>query len=154
MLVQIWWPPDVCASKKASISWWMPCRLSCRNFPERNSPSWANGPDAVEVERFRARRLGLFEKIDFRGFVRNPWVLMGHADLFILPSRAEGCQIRCWRRLFWDTSGGEQAIAWTRLRELHPVPLISAALCYFPTENAGRQWPDSHCVSSQRAQRD
>src|SRR5262249_41452028 len=47
------------------------------------------GPDMERLKR-QAEKLGLNGKIDFLGFIKNPWPYLAQADLFVLPSRVEG----------------------------------------------------------------
>jgi len=47
------------------------------------------GPERASLEA-AATRLGVSDEIDFRGYVDNPWAVMGAADIFVLSSRYEG----------------------------------------------------------------
>jgi glycosyltransferase involved in cell wall biosynthesis len=47
------------------------------------------GPQALEL-RTLAARCGVADRVDFPGFVEQPWKLISRADAFLLPSRWEG----------------------------------------------------------------
>jgi len=60
-----------------------------KKIPGAHLTILGEGPDAVRLKD-QAHGLGLDNRIDFPGFVQNPWPYVGHADLFVLPSRVEG----------------------------------------------------------------
>jgi glycosyltransferase involved in cell wall biosynthesis len=48
-----------------------------------------DGPERAALEA-RATRLGTADRVEFAGFLDNPYPWFRHADLFVLPSRYEG----------------------------------------------------------------
>jgi glycosyltransferase involved in cell wall biosynthesis len=60
-----------------------------QRFPGVRLALLGEGPDENEL-RAQAVRLGIEARVDFPGFMQNPWPYFSNADLFILPSRLEG----------------------------------------------------------------
>jgi len=49
------------------------------------------GEGVLESElKQKAKELGVLEKVQFLGFIQNPWPYLASADVFLLPSRWEG----------------------------------------------------------------
>jgi glycosyltransferase involved in cell wall biosynthesis len=88
------------------------------------------GPDASRLQA-QARRLSLDEKIDFRGFVQNPWVYMGNADLFVLPSRAEGLP----NSLLEALALGTPVVASDCVDAMRELQSVDQRIVLFPPEN-------------------
>jgi glycosyltransferase involved in cell wall biosynthesis len=88
------------------------------------------GPDATPLKQ-QAHRLGLDEKIDFRGFVQNPWVYVGNADLFVLPSRAEGLP----NALLEALALGTPVVASDCVDAMRELQSLDQRIVLFPTEN-------------------
>ncbi|HEY2393629.1 MAG TPA: glycosyltransferase [Candidatus Angelobacter sp.] len=60
-----------------------------QKIPSAHLTILGEGQDEAQLKE-QAHRLGLGHNVDFLGFVQNPWLYIANADLFILPSRAEG----------------------------------------------------------------
>jgi glycosyltransferase involved in cell wall biosynthesis len=88
------------------------------------------GPDATQLKA-QAHSLGLGEKIDFRGFVQNPWVYMGNADLFVLPSRAEGLP----NSLLEALALGTFVVASDCVDAMRELQSLDRRIVLFPPEN-------------------
>jgi len=88
------------------------------------------GPDAAKLKE-QAHRLGLDEKIDFLGFVQNPWMYMGNADLFVLPSRAEGLP----NSLLEALALGTPVVASDCVDAMRELQSLDQRIVLFPPEN-------------------
>lgn len=101
-----------------------------QKFPGAQLTILGEGPDELRLKN-QARQLGLFEKVDFRGFVQNPWVLMGNADLFILPSRAEGLP----NSLIEALALGTPVVASDCVDAMRELQSVDPRIVLFPPEN-------------------
>jgi glycosyltransferase involved in cell wall biosynthesis len=88
------------------------------------------GPDATALKQ-QAHKLSLDGKIEFRGFVQNPWVYVRNADLFVLPSRAEGLP----NALLEALALGTPAVASNCVEAMRELQSIDQRIVLFPTEN-------------------
>ncbi len=101
-----------------------------QKFPGAQLTILGEGPDESRLKD-QARRLGLFDKIDFRGFVQNPWVFMANADLFILPSRAEGLP----NSLLEALALGTPVVASDCVGAMRELQSVDPRIVLFQTEN-------------------
>ena len=101
-----------------------------QKFPGARLTILGEGPDAAPLKQ-QAHRLGLDQQIDFRGFVQNPWVYVGNADLFVLPSRAEGLP----NALLEALALGTPVVASDCVDAMRELQSVDPRIVLFPTEN-------------------
>jgi glycosyltransferase involved in cell wall biosynthesis len=88
------------------------------------------GPDEMQL-KFQADKLGLDGKIDFLGFAQNPWIYVANADLFVLPSRAEGLP----NSLLEALALGTPAVASDCVEAMRELQAMDPRIVLFPAEN-------------------
>ncbi len=102
-----------------------------QRFPNARLAVLGEGPQEAEL-RAQATRLGIDRHVDFVGFQQNPWAYLGHADLFILPSRMEGMP----NALLEALALGTPAIATASVGALDEIARTNQELLLVPSENA------------------
>src|ERR1700742_1054082 len=60
-----------------------------QKIPDARLTILGEGPDEMLLKA-QAQKLGVAGKINFSGFIQNPWIYVANADLFVLPSLFEG----------------------------------------------------------------
>jgi len=108
----------------------MPKVLQC--FPQIRLTILGEGPQEKEL-REQAARLGLAECVCFLGFQENPWPFLGHADLFVLPSRMEGLP----NALLEALALGTPAVATDSVGAMREIQGADVKLILVQTEDPG-----------------
>jgi glycosyltransferase involved in cell wall biosynthesis len=80
----------------------------------------------------QTHQLGLDHNISFLGFVQNPWVYIASADLFVLPSRAEGLP----NSLLEALALGTPVLASDCVGAMRELQSMDPRIVLFPTENS------------------
>jgi glycosyltransferase involved in cell wall biosynthesis len=88
------------------------------------------GQDEARLKA-QAHRLGLNQNVDFLGFVQNPWVHVANADLFVLPSRAEGLP----NSLLESLALGTPVLASDCVGAMRELQSMDPRIILFPAEN-------------------
>jgi glycosyltransferase involved in cell wall biosynthesis len=101
-----------------------------QRFPNVRLAVLGEGPQEAEL-RAQTTRLGINKNVDFWGFQENPWTYLGHADLFILPSRFEGMP----NALLEALALGTPAIASASVGALDEIARTNEQLLLVPPEN-------------------
>ena len=104
--------------------------LVAQKLPDARLTILGEGPDEARLKA-QAENLGVTEKINFAGFVQNPWPHIKHADLFVLPSRAEGLP----NSLLEALALGTPVVASDCVESMHELQAIDPRIVLFPTEN-------------------
>ncbi|HEY1936888.1 MAG TPA: glycosyltransferase [Candidatus Angelobacter sp.] len=102
-----------------------------RKIPDAHLIILGEGPDAAALKE-QARTCGLHHKIDFPGFVANPWLYLASADLFVLSSRMEGLPNTLLEALVLGTP----IVASDCVGAMRELQSIDQRIVLFPTENS------------------
>jgi glycosyltransferase involved in cell wall biosynthesis len=102
-----------------------------QKIPSAHLTILGEGQDEAQLKE-QAHRLGLDEKVDFLGFSQNPWLYIVNADLFVLPSRAEGLP----NSLLEALALGTPAVASDCVGAMRELQSIDPRIVLFPTENS------------------
>jgi len=105
--------------------------LVLQKIPEARLTILGEGPDEMTLKA-QVSKLGLDGRIDFLGFVQNPWIHVANADLFVLPSRAEGLP----NSLLEALALGTPVAASDCVETMRELQAIEPSIVLFPVENA------------------
>jgi glycosyltransferase involved in cell wall biosynthesis len=101
-----------------------------QKIPSAHLTILGEGQDEAQLKE-QAHRLGLGHNVDFLGFVQNPWLYIANADLFILPSRAEGLP----NSLLEALALGTPVVASDCVDTMRELQSIDPRIVLFPTED-------------------
>lgn len=104
--------------------------LVAQKLPDARLTILGEGPDEAKLKAL-GENLGLAKKINFAGFVHNPWPYIKHADLFVLPSRAEGLP----NSLLEALALGTPVVASDCVDSMHELQAMDPRIVLFPSEN-------------------
>jgi glycosyltransferase involved in cell wall biosynthesis len=102
-----------------------------QKIPSAHLTILGEGQDEAQLKE-QVHRLGLNHNVDFLGFMQNPWPYIVNADLFVLPSRAEGLP----NSLLEALALGTAAVASDCVGAMRELQSIDPRIVLFPTENS------------------
>ena len=105
-------------------------QMVIQRIPSAHLTILGEGQDEAQLKA-QAYRLGLNHNVDFLGFVQNPWLYVANADLFVLPSRAEGLP----NSLLESLALGTPVVASDCVGAMRELQSIEPRIVLFPTEN-------------------
>ncbi|HWF03235.1 MAG TPA: glycosyltransferase [Candidatus Angelobacter sp.] len=105
-------------------------QMVIQKIPSAHLTILGEGQDEAQLKA-QAHRLGLNQNLDFLGFVQNPWVYVASADLFVLPSRAEGLP----NSLLEALALGTPVLASDCVGAMRELQFIDPRIILFPAEN-------------------
>jgi glycosyltransferase involved in cell wall biosynthesis len=106
-------------------------QMVIQRIPSAHLTILGEGQDEAQLKA-QAHRLGLNHSVDFLGFVQNPWLYVANADLFVLPSRAEGLP----NSLLESLALGTSVVASDCVGAMRELQSIEPRIVLFPTENS------------------
>jgi glycosyltransferase involved in cell wall biosynthesis len=106
-------------------------RTVIQKIPSARLTILGEGQDEAQLKA-QARQFGLNHNVDFLGCVQNPWGYAANADLFVLPSRAEGLPNALLEALVLGTP----VVASDCVGAMRELQSIDPRIVLFPAENS------------------
>lgn len=105
--------------------------LVLQKVPTARLTILGEGPDEMQLKA-QVQKIGLDKKIDFLGFVQNPWTYVANADLFVLASLSEGVS----NSLLEALALGTPAVVSDCVETMRELQVIEPSIVLFPIENS------------------